>query len=145
MADDKSALREYKYLLLAAIIPILFFRSWRKRQAERQLAADHGCKPLKPWKSSWPLGLDLLVKAFRYNRQDRIMQFFLSVVEESGSTFEQNLFGVRGIDTIDPENIETVLSKKFDGSARLVFVCVVTDVFRFQPWIASSNFLSFDG
>jgi cytochrome P450 len=55
------------------------------------------------------------VKAFQYARAQQIMQFFLSVVEESGMTFEQNLLGARGIDTIDPENIEALLSKQFSG------------------------------
>jgi len=39
------------------------------------------------------------------------------VVEDSGTTFEQNLLGARGIDTIDPENIEAILSKKFNGNS----------------------------
>ncbi|KAK4242331.1 hypothetical protein C8A03DRAFT_40299 [Achaetomium macrosporum] len=43
----------------------------------------------------------------------RILQFFLDVVENSSTTFEQNLLGSRGIDTIDPENIEAVLSTNF--------------------------------
>jgi len=43
------------------------------------------------------------------------MQFFLSVVEESGITFEQSVLGARGINTIDPENIEALLSKQFSG------------------------------
>lgn len=44
------------------------------------------------------------------------MQFFLSVIEESGYTFEQALLGARGIDTVDPENIEAVLSTQFSGT-----------------------------
>jgi cytochrome P450 len=77
--------------------------------------ARHGCKPLKPWKCAWPFGLDLLMKAFRYAREEHILSFFLDVVEESGTTFEQNLLGARGIDTMDPENIEAILSKDFES------------------------------
>jgi hypothetical protein len=43
------------------------------------------------------------------------LQFLLNVVDESGTTSEQSLFGATGMDTIDPEGIETVLSKKFYG------------------------------
>jgi hypothetical protein len=83
-------------------------------------AARHGCQPPKRWKSEWPLGFDLLYKAFHYARQGCVLQFFLNVVDESGTTFEQSLLGARGIDTIDPENIETVLSKNFQGMWGLV-------------------------
>jgi cytochrome P450 len=41
------------------------------------------------------------------------LAFFLKVINESGNTFEQKLLNARGIDTTDPENIETVLSKDF--------------------------------
>ena len=34
---------------------------------------------------------------------------------ESGTTYEQNLLGPYTIDTIDPRNIEAILSSKFDG------------------------------
>ncbi|KAJ5683338.1 hypothetical protein N7462_006503 [Penicillium macrosclerotiorum] len=59
------------------------------------------------------MGLDLLLKAFRHERKLRILQFFLDVVAESGNTFEQNLLFARGIDTIDPRNIEAILSSHF--------------------------------
>jgi cytochrome P450 len=36
------------------------------------------------------------------------------VVEESGTTFEQNLLGSRGIGTIEPENIEAILLTNFN-------------------------------
>ena len=68
---------------------------------------------MRPWNAKWPLGLDLLVKAFRHAREMQVLQFFLDVVEGSGTTFEQNLLGARGVDTIDPKNIEAVLSTNF--------------------------------
>jgi cytochrome P450 len=70
---------------------------------------------LRLWKSAWPFGLDLLVKALLYARKECILSFFLEVVEESGTTFEENLLGARGIDTTDPENIETILSRYFEN------------------------------
>lgn len=63
----------------------------------------------------WPLGLDVLAKAARHARGNTILKFFLGVVEEKGSTFEQKLLGARGIDTIDPKNTETVLFTKYTG------------------------------
>lgn len=83
--------------------------------SEQQFALEHGCQPLRPWKARWPLGLDMLVNASRYASQKQILRFFLDVVDESGVTFEQNLLGARSVDTIDPRNIEAVLSTDFAG------------------------------
>ncbi|KAF2197371.1 cytochrome P450 [Delitschia confertaspora ATCC 74209] len=115
--DQTPFLLHYRYPIFVTILLLLGTKLWKvyiNNQADQQFASQHGCKPLKRWKSSWPFGLDLLLKAFRYAREERILAFFLTVVEESGTTFEQSLLGARGIDTIDPENIEAVLSKNFD-------------------------------
>lgn len=85
-------------------------------QIEQRFAAKHGCQPLHPWSAKWPFGLDLLAKAFKYARRMQILQFFIEVLEESGTTFEQNLLGSRAIGTVDPENIEAILSTNFDGN-----------------------------
>ena len=63
------------------------------------------------------LGLDLLVKAFKYDSKQQILQFFLEVVQDSGNTFEQNLLFARGVDTIEPENIKAILSTQFEGKS----------------------------
>lgn len=84
-------------------------------QAESRFAAEKRCLPPKTWKSKWPLGLDMLLKALKYARTMQILQFFLEVVDDNGTTFVQELLGATGIDTVDPENIEAVLSTSFDG------------------------------
>lgn len=96
------------------------------------------------WKSRWPLGLDMLLKGVKYARARNTLQFFFDVFEETGTTFEQVLLGARGIDTVDPENIEAVLSTNFDGWFSLrtdeQMVDKVTDntyLLRLQPWSAS--------
>jgi hypothetical protein len=117
MAGSTSFFLKYRYAILLAVISFLGFRLWKAHvqrgvrsalclryvrnrssninllnsrkfyalildQKDQHFAAKYGCQPLKPWKSTWPFGLDLLIKAF---------------------------------DTIDPENIETILSKNFNG------------------------------
>lgn len=89
-------------------------------QAERQFAAEKGCLPPKTWNSTWPLGLDMLAKAAKYARTMQILQFFLDVVDDNGTTFVQELLGAAGIDTVDPENIEAVLSTNFEGTSKAV-------------------------
>jgi hypothetical protein len=75
----------------------------------------NGCLPPRKWCSAWPLGLDLLVKAFEYDRRQQILKFFLEVVAQSGTAFEQSLLFARGIDTIEPRNIQALLSTQFTG------------------------------
>jgi hypothetical protein len=61
------------------------------------------------------------------------MKFFMSVVDASGTTFEQSLLGAKGIDTIDPENIEAILSKQFNGmkaAMHLIAYSVLTGSFQ---------------
>jgi hypothetical protein len=57
----------------------------------------------------------MLLEAFQYERKKNILQFFLEIVAENGYIFEQNLLFARSIDTIDPENIEAILSTQFEG------------------------------
>ncbi|KAG9250648.1 cytochrome P450 [Emericellopsis atlantica] len=90
-------------------------RRYQTSQFERKFALENGCEPLRPWSAKWPMGLDLLVKVFRYAREERVLRFFVDVIGDSGNTFEQRLLGVTGIDTIDPENIETILSTDFEN------------------------------
>ena len=79
------------------------------------LVAQNKCRPPARLKYQWPLGIDLLIEAFKADRVDRILDFFVSLVERTGTTFEQVILGARGIDTIDPENIEAVLHTQFNG------------------------------
>ncbi|KAF1849641.1 cytochrome P450 52A11 [Cucurbitaria berberidis CBS 394.84] len=54
-----------------------------------------GCKPARRWAARWPQGLDFLLKAAHHAKAQTILQFFLEVVESSGTTHEQQLhFGL---------------------------------------------------
>ncbi|MCJ1248128.1 hypothetical protein MMC30_005343 [Trapelia coarctata] len=86
----------------------------RNKQFEAELVSRHNCKdPIRLY-YKWPLALDLLVEAFTADQAGAILGFFLSIIERTGTTFEQVLLGTRGIDTIDPKNLEAVLSTQFD-------------------------------
>ncbi|KAL3429273.1 cytochrome P450 [Aspergillus tetrazonus] len=103
---------------LICVVTYKFSARQRELQADNQLAAANGCLLPEKWNSTWPLGLDLLVKAFHYDRRQQILKFFLDVVDTSGTTFEQNLLFARGIDTIDPQNIQALLSTQFTSQLR---------------------------
>ncbi|GLA50621.1 hypothetical protein AnigIFM63604_006919 [Aspergillus niger] len=98
---------------LTCALTYKFIALQRELRANNQIAAANGCLPLRKWNSTWPLGLDLLIQAFRYDRRQQILKFFLDVVAKSGTTFEQNLLFSRGVDTIDPQNIQALLSTQF--------------------------------
>lgn len=62
----------------------------------------------------------MLFKALQYARSEQILRFFIDVVDGNGLTFEQRLLGATGIDTVDPINVEAVLSANFTGKASLL-------------------------
>ncbi|KAL3254955.1 hypothetical protein ABHI18_008609, partial [Aspergillus niger] len=102
-------------LIVGTLICALAYRfiaQQRELRANNKVAAANGCLPPRQWNSTW-LGLDLLVQAFHYDRRQQILKFFLGVVTESGTTFEQNLLFSRGVDTIDPQNIQALLSTQY--------------------------------
>lgn len=61
----------------------------------------------------WPLSLDLLFEVNKADKTRQILRFFASVLERTGPTHAQLLLGTRAINTIDPENIEAILSTQF--------------------------------
>lgn len=65
----------------------------------------------------WLLALDLVFDAFRIIGEKEALQLFVGIVERTGPTFEQTILGAKGIDTVKPDNIESILSAKFSGKA----------------------------
>ena len=101
-------------------------------QTDNAFAAAHGCKPPARLETGrWPLGLEIVVKAFRVAGEQRLLRLMNEIVKETGTTFEQILLGARGIDTVEPANIEAVLSTQFTdfglGERRLVFAPLLGD------------------
>ena len=47
--------------------------------------------------------------------EGHILRFFTDLIKAVPPTFEQKLFGISGVDTIDPKNIEAVLGTQFTG------------------------------
>ncbi|KAI0866205.1 cytochrome P450 [Xylaria cubensis] len=105
----------------ATFCKLLIFVAWvawytwrfQRRQIERDYAIRKGCKPPKPWNARWPLGLDLFFKALAVGKEGRLLKCFLTLIDQCGFTFVQHLFAVSGIFTIEPENLETILSTNF--------------------------------
>lgn len=52
---------------------------------------------------------------FRANTESRLMELFLFHFRQTGSTLEQVFLGTRAFGTIDPANLEAILSTNFKG------------------------------
>lgn len=92
-----------------------------KTQSDNAFAVAHRCRSVPKLDTGrWPLGLGLIITAFRVANEQRLLRFMNEIVEKTGNTFEQNLLGARGIDTVEPANIEALLSTQFTGQ-RYVF------------------------
>ena len=57
--------------------------------------------------------MDRLEQIFRGDRESRLMELFLFHFRQTGNTVEQCFIGTTAFDTIDPANLEALLSTKF--------------------------------
>lgn len=55
------------------------------------------------------------------HEEKQVLNWFVSLFEETGPTFQHNILGSKSIDTIEPENIETILSTNFSGKTFWAF------------------------
>ena len=59
--------------------------------------------------------MDLILDAFQYLAKKQVLQWFVQIFDRTGPTFEQNILCSKEIDTVEPENIESILSTNFAG------------------------------
>lgn len=64
----------------------------------------------------WPLGLDVLKAQYAANTEQRLLAFQQPTIDGLGPNFTMKLLGTVGYSTMDPDNIETILSTKFEGA-----------------------------
>ncbi|KIW84515.1 hypothetical protein Z517_03765 [Fonsecaea pedrosoi CBS 271.37] len=86
---------------------------WLTRPQEYSaIAGLHGCLPPPRLRNQRPLGLDRLEQIFRANAESRLMELFLFHFRQTGNTLEQVFLGTKAFGTIDPANLEVILSSK---------------------------------
>ena len=64
----------------------------------------------------WPFGLDVVGRGFAAGRQGRLLALFGRYFWQLGPTVELTILGGTGYATMDPENVATLLSTRFDGT-----------------------------
>ncbi|OTA53855.1 cytochrome P450 monooxygenase [Hypoxylon sp. EC38] len=84
-----------------------------------------------PSASRWPLGLDLLLLTLKASDELRLLEFFLDNFRRLGNTFRQVIGSNTSIFTIEPANIETLLSSNAKdwglGFRRTIFLPLLGD------------------
>lgn len=85
-------------------------------QSDKAFGDRHGCLPMEtklPYK--WPLALDVLKRQYDAIPSQRVLAFQSDFFDKIGQNMELRLFGQVGYMTLDPKNIEAILSTRFEG------------------------------
>lgn len=85
---------------------------------------QYGCAEPPLIKNQRPLGIDRLEQIFRANAESRLMELFLFHFHQTGYTLKQVFLGTPAYGTVDPANMEAILSSKFTGKAPFTTACV---------------------
>ncbi|KAI1768963.1 cytochrome P450 [Hypoxylon sp. FL1150] len=102
-------------VLLGTLIYFYVNRRRNQQKLELALTKQYHCEPVLPRVLyKWPLALDLLKvnfdAFFSGHTLEALTTYYISIAE----TARLELWGVTGYITTDPENIETILSTRFD-------------------------------
>lgn len=103
------------------IVPVLAFSLYLtytyivRYLRQREFKTEHGCKPvLKRFAAKDPiLGSDWILGNLKSAREHQYLNTLAKRYDDAGTTFATRVLSTRAICTIDPENIKTVLSLRF--------------------------------
>lgn len=93
-----------------------FFLILILEQSDRAFGLRYGCRPAPRIRNEWPLGIDRLLQIWQADADQRLMDLFTFQFNDVGNTLEQKLLGTRSFGTIEPKNLEAMLSTRFGGS-----------------------------
>ncbi|KAI2630920.1 cytochrome P450 [Hypoxylon sp. NC1633] len=106
--------RNVTVTLLLATFLYVSLRRRSQRKLELTLAKQYDCEPVFPKVPyRWPFALDLLKVQFEAYFSGRTLEALTDYITIAG-TVRLELWGVTGYITTDPENIETILSTRFE-------------------------------
>ena len=84
-------------------------------KADKALAKHYGCLPPPRLQNQRPFGVDRLEQIFRADTESRLMELFLFHFRQTGNTLEQVFLGTQAFGTVDPANLEAIMSTNFKG------------------------------
>lgn len=79
------------------------------------MVQKHGCLPPPLLQNQRPLGIDRLEQIFRASMEMRVMELFLFHFRQTGYTLKQVILKTAAYGTVDPANLEAMLSTNFTG------------------------------
>lgn len=86
-----------------------------REKADAEMGKSYGCRSPPRLLNQRPFGVDRLEQIFRANAESRLMELFLFHFRLWGTTLEQIFLGTRALGTIEPRNLEVILSTNFKG------------------------------
>ncbi|KAI1378305.1 cytochrome P450 [Hypoxylon crocopeplum] len=119
--DDSAVQNNSIFTFRAAVVTSLlatflyvYLRRRSQRKLELALVKQYHCEPVDPKVPyKWPLALDLLKVQFEALFSGHTLEALTDYITIAG-TVRLELWGVTGYITTDPENIETILSTRFE-------------------------------
>jgi len=100
--------------LLVVLFSSFYIRRKSRIKLEEAIAKQHNCEPVLPRVPyKWPLALDLLRVQYRALFSGHTLEALTDYITIAG-TVKLELWGVTGYITTDPENVDAILSAKFD-------------------------------
>jgi hypothetical protein len=105
--------------ILFLCLSYFIFSSYLTARLHAQHAIELGCKLPRRAACKLPLGIDVLQRIMRADREKRVPDMFLEVYRELGgpSTWVQCFLGTDAFVTVDPKNIQAILATQFDDFA----------------------------
>jgi cytochrome P450 len=104
-----------KLLTIVAVLGAIACVFLQRFFARRQFARDNNCKPVaRCLGKEYFFGLDALPIALRASRQHKLLEWGRECYATYGNTFRVKELNKSAILTVEPENIKTVLSVKFN-------------------------------
>ena len=86
-------------------------------QAEEIYGKQHGCQPIAvQFPVKWPLGIDVLRAQLAAIADNRLFAYQQPFIDDLGPNFSIKMLGAMGYSTIDPKNLEAMLSTRFEGT-----------------------------
>ncbi|MCJ1425732.1 hypothetical protein MMC29_003632, partial [Sticta canariensis] len=81
--------------------------------SDKAFGTRHGCCPAPRLRNAWPLGVDRLLQIWQADANQRLMELFKFHFQDVGNTLEQKFLGTIAFGTVEPENLEAMLSTRF--------------------------------
>ncbi|KAJ5668847.1 hypothetical protein N7462_009917 [Penicillium macrosclerotiorum] len=77
---------------------------------------QNGCEKAPRLKNWWPLGIDRLIQIWTADADQRLMDLFTFHFRDVGTTLEQKFLGTIAFGTIEPRNLEAMMSSQEKGA-----------------------------